>query len=125
MYHARLQTRVPFENLFELATGEDYYGWGKVEAAAMRVGKNLFGRKFSATAVITYSGPSAIFASLVMAKTLSPGTTLLTTPVYLAMHMSRKAFTKIHAPEGFTTLCLKRKGIRTRNISAWFSCRTY
>jgi hypothetical protein len=96
--------QVSTEELFELATEEDYYGWGRVDDGAVTVGKMLFGKTFRATAVITYSGPSAIFASLVMARTLPSDNALLATPVYLAMHMERKASAKIHEMPGFTVL---------------------
>jgi len=105
-YYAGLrQTKLGFKSLFEVAADDDYVGWVRVGDAASRVGKHLFGKPFGATAVVTYAGPSALFASFVMAKTLPAGGALLTTPVHLAMHMSRRAFAKIReVPKSFTVL---------------------
>jgi hypothetical protein len=102
-YHSALRTNLPFGRFFELATDEDYYGWGRVEDAAVRVGEFLFG-DFKATAVVTYVGPSAVFASLAMAKSSRADGALLTTPVYPAMHMTLREFKKMRAPHGFTPL---------------------
>jgi hypothetical protein len=102
-YHSALQTEVPFEELFEVADERDNFGWAQVDEAARRVGGYLFGT-FRATAVITYSGPSAIFASLVMARALSTETGLLTTPVYLGMHMDRSVCEKARPARGFVVL---------------------
>jgi len=59
------------------------YDWTNLVNGAVRVGRYVF-EEFAADAVITFSGHSAIFASLVMVKVL-PRERLLGMPVYLAM----------------------------------------
>jgi LmbE family N-acetylglucosaminyl deacetylase len=59
-----------------------FYDWDSLDIAASRLGKHIF-EEFGANAIITFSGHSAIFANLVMVKTL-PREKLLNIPSYLA-----------------------------------------
>lgn len=78
------------------------YTWSDIEAGAKKVGEEIFQSEFQADAVLTFAGPGALFASLVMVTTLLPQgrDRLLNMPVYLALTRDWKP-TSInpHAPE--------------------------
>jgi hypothetical protein len=103
-YYRALQTEIPFEDLFELATDEDYYGWGKVSQAALNVGTYLFGAQREATAVICHSGPSMIFPGLAMAMGIPSDNARLAIPVYVGMQMTLRTFKQARIPSDFKVL---------------------
>lgn len=102
-FYSALRTKIPFEKLFKATAGAEYFGWPEVESAAAKVGKNLF-HGFKATVVLSYVGPSSIFASLAMANAPDEDGPRLVTPVHLAMHMTFEMFKKVKPPHGFITL---------------------
>jgi len=58
------------------------YEWNEVREAARSVGEEVFG-KFRANVIVSYPGPSAIFANLVLVEGLPERKALLGKPVYL------------------------------------------
>jgi hypothetical protein len=87
-----------FEQLFTLSA-VDWYGWSEVNRGATRVGKSIFSR-FKADAILTFPGPSQIFTSLAMAKSLSKEQ-FVCTPVHTAVLSSRKTRSNTLAASGF------------------------
>jgi hypothetical protein len=87
-----------------LITDKDraFHDWPEVEDAANKIGDYLF-NEFDANIILTFSGHSWIFASLVMAMSL-PRERLLSIPVYLALTMDWKPSTAIPRLKGFKSL---------------------
>jgi len=95
-----------FDELFEVDAsipGRDFFTWEHLEQGAEYIGGRIFKRDdgFYPDAVLTFSGPSAIFASLTMTVAL-PREKLFLMPTYLAMWMDAGAGTP--AVPGFTLL---------------------
>ena len=83
--------------------GEGPYTWGQVEAAAKVVGGRLF--KWGANIILTFSGHSWIFASIVLAVTLEKDRDrLLSIPVYVAPTMDWEPSKAIPERPGFVSL---------------------
>jgi hypothetical protein len=96
---AKQTTLGPFDGLFESALPENY-DWAMVMKWARRAGKWTF-RNFRADCLLTTPGPSAIFANLMMATTLSPPEFLLK-PVHVASFL--KGAYPISPYKGFNTI---------------------
>jgi hypothetical protein len=104
LYEA-LRTDKSFEQLFELAmprvAGRRIsFSWPQLMSAAGRIGRKIL-REFRADLVLTFSGHSAIFASLAMVKAL-PRKQLLNLPTYLVLVRDLKPFSAVAGLPGFT-----------------------
>jgi hypothetical protein len=90
--HAKLAPGQPFEEIFELGTLlEDRtvkLSWEDVSRYAVLIGRRVL-KEFQPHFLITFAGPSSLFTSLVMAKTLSREEFLRTT-VYLALFQGKR-----------------------------------
>ncbi len=98
--HEEIQKSKPdvgFEQLFEHAV-PDWYDWDQVSKGAARIGRKL--RYFGADAVLTFPGPSQIFASLTIAKALS-NEEFLRTPIHTAVFGNKRARANAPALSGF------------------------
>ena len=95
--------RIKDRNAYLHATDSGYFGWAALEAAAKKIGAILFDGDFKANIILTFSGHSWIFASLVLAYSLSRNR-ILDIPIYVALTMDWEPSDPMPRVAGFTTI---------------------
>src|ERR1051326_2448318 len=96
------ETPVSLDADFKLATVHTgFYNWARVMEGAKRIGRKVF-NEFGANTVLTFPGPSAVFANLVMATALSKEQ-FVRVPVYTVVLADKR----VHSVRGFKAINAK------------------